>query len=1123
MTITGNHVTTLTARRIITRMALVALGFIACLWCFGWLLRPHLPDNLRQPSAAGVKAAFTARDNRLPMDQPLRIYREVDYREGADAAWWPKGESPVLAELVREGRLPPVAERVGPEPLVYEGVGGIGNYGGTWTRVAGANQIRFYLVYEMGCATLSRWSPYGEATVPHLATRIDASADYKEFTVHLRKVRWSDGHPFTADDVMFWWKDWATWQDPQTGEALGMVPELVKIRGEYGRIEKIDDHTVRYIFPHPYGMFPEYMATMRAAAWAYFPAHFLRPYHPGYGDQELIERTMKAYNFRGKRELFDYMRCPSTPGRPTLGPWMLHTYRANGPYVLVRNPYYYAVDTAGNQLPYIDRILQLEKNPQMVPLSVAAGDASMEVAEFKDYTTLMSQRQNRGYDIYHWYNAGRSDFVIQPNLNLLIDPDNPATAKKAKLLADARFRKALSHALDREAIIDAVWHGVGEPSQVAPGKPSIYYYPKLNNAAIEYSPQRANRLLDDLGLTARDSDGFRTFPDGTRMTFFMNAPQGSVSTGPAQFVVRYWRNAGIRVILRERADSLFSLEIFTRTADFYIARDDGSHSAISSKYIVPQNGWSAWAGGWGNWYYSDGMSGSPAATAAKNIRPPENHPIMRAFELFDRALGAADPEERATLFEPAMEIAAENLWTISIATPPPVPAVVQNGLKGVPQHLLYGFLDFGGLNNAYPETWYWEEPMYAPGARAELKREITTVTTRADVAGRMPAPSTVKQSQSRSAAGRLLATLVRGSVVVLLAAAVLLVIFRHPFVGRRLLIMVPTLLIISVGVFIIIQIAPGNYIDTYIQELQMQGREASRAEIQSLREMFHMDDSMPVRYLRWMGGGWFTSFKPEDKGLLQGHLGWSMASRQPVNDIVGDRILLTLAVSLGTLLFTWIVALPIGIYSAVRQYSAGDYILTFLGFVGVCVPQFLLALILIYISDSAFGIQVTGLFSPEFASQAAWNWPKVLDLLKHIWLPIIVLGVAGTAGMIRVMRANLLDELKKPYVVTARAKGVRPLRLLLKYPVRIALNPFVSGIGAIFPTLVSGGAIVAMVMSLPTIGPLMLNAVLAQDTYLAGSLLMVLSLLGVVGVLVSDLLLMAIDPRIRMGRGEKGE
>ena len=237
----------------------------------------------------------------------------------------------------------------------------------------------------------------------------------------------------------------------------------------------------------------------------------------------------------------------------------------------------------------------------------------------------------------------------------------------------------------------------------------------------------------------------------------------------------------------------------------------------------------------------------------------------------------------------------------------------------------------------------------------------------------------------------------------------------------------------------------------------------------------------------------------------------------PVNDILGDRLLLTFVISVLTILFTWVVAIPIGIYSAVRRYTLGDYALTMLGFIGMSVPPFLLALVLMWASAEYFGISVSGLFSVRYAADPAWSWGKVVDLFQHVWVAVVVLGVGSTAVMVRVMRANLLDELKKPYVVAARAKGVRPLKLLLKYPVRIALNPFVSSLGALFPALISGGAIVALVLSLPTIGPMLMLALLNEDTYFAASMLMVLSVLGAVGTLLSDLLLLWLDPRIRFG------
>jgi ABC-type dipeptide/oligopeptide/nickel transport system permease component len=333
--------------------------------------------------------------------------------------------------------------------------------------------------------------------------------------------------------------------------------------------------------------------------------------------------------------------------------------------------------------------------------------------------------------------------------------------------------------------------------------------------------------------------------------------------------------------------------------------------------------------------------------------------------------------------------------------------------------------------------------------------------------------------------------------------------------------MVPTLAMISVLSFMIIQLPPGDFLSSKIIQIQETGGAISESDIAELREMFHLDASPVEQYSRWLGLHWFTTFEAKDQGLLQGYLGRSMDSLQSVNLVMGDRLVLTVVLSLGSILLTWLLAIPIGIYSAVRQYSRTDYFFSLVGFLGMSVPSFLLAIIIMFLSAKYLGVNVTGLFSATFAAQPEWSGGKVVDLLKHVWVPVLILAVGGTAGMIRVMRGNLLDELKKPYVITAMAKGVRPLRLLMKYPVRLALNPFISSIGSVFPELVSGGAIVSLVLSLPTIGPLLLDALLMEDLYVAGSMLMVLSLLGVMGTLVSDLLLLALDPRIRMTGGAK--
>lgn len=326
------------------------------------------------------------------------------------------------------------------------------------------------------------------------------------------------------------------------------------------------------------------------------------------------------------------------------------------------------------------------------------------------------------------------------------------------------------------------------------------------------------------------------------------------------------------------------------------------------------------------------------------------------------------------------------------------------------------------------------------------------------------------------------------------------------YVIQRLLLMIPTLFLISVVTFVIIQLPPGDYLTTLVSELEAAGEKADLQKIEFLRKQYGLDQPMLMQYWIWL------------TGLLHGDLGYSFEYDRPVSAIIGERLFLTFVVSFGAILFTWLVAFPIGIYSATHQYSWGEHGLTFLGFLGLATPNFLLALVLMFVSFTWFGVSVGGLFSPEYQT-APWSWGKAVDLLTHLWIPVIVIGTSGTAGMIRRLRANLLDELRKQYVVTARAKGLPPWRILLKYPLRIALNPFVSDIGNLLPQVISGAIIVSIVLSLPTTGPMLLRALRTQDMYLAGSFLMLLASLTVVGVFLSDLALAALDPRIRQGGG----
>ena len=320
---------------------------------------------------------------------------------------------------------------------------------------------------------------------------------------------------------------------------------------------------------------------------------------------------------------------------------------------------------------------------------------------------------------------------------------------------------------------------------------------------------------------------------------------------------------------------------------------------------------------------------------------------------------------------------------------------------------------------------------------------------------------------------------------------------------HRLVLLPVLLLVFSIAVFALVQAPPGDFLTSYLSMLAASGSSVDQAQVDALRRQFGLDQPFYIQYFRWM------------QNLLRGDLGLSLEYQLPNLDLIGDYLIPTVLLALLSFVFTWLIAIPAGIYSATHLRSPLDYVITLLNYVGVATPNFMLALILMWVAFARFGISVTGLFSPDYL-QAPWSVARLADLLSHIWLPMIILGIAGTARLTRIMRANLLDELHKPYVITARAKGLSEWHLVLKYPVRVAINPLVSTIGWYLPQLFSGSLIVATVMNLPNIGPLLLHALISRDMYLAGAILLIYCFLTVVGTLLSDILLAWVDPRIRM-------
>jgi ABC-type dipeptide/oligopeptide/nickel transport system permease component/ABC-type transport system substrate-binding protein len=1020
----------------------------------------------------------------------------------------------VLTELVSEGKLPPLAERITSEPLVLAGVDGIGRYGGNWIdAVTWDSQVWDRMNRYNAGVSLVRWSPNGYPIVPHVAKSWDSSPDHRSWTFHLRPgMKWSDGHPFTADDFVYWF-EWEVLYFQQLGYPLHDDSfRLLRSGDGYGRIEAVDLETVRFDFPHPNPFFLELVAGTSVKEF-FAPRHYLEPYHPELGDRDRIREIMNRRGLSEPRQVYLDIKEEDNPEHPRLSPWIYRRYQSHAPHAFVRNPYYWAVDTNGNQLPYIDQITVEVLTPELLALKASSGGYpaifETEDLDLANYGLYMSGREAGGYEVRHYTSGQSSLWSLSPNQDLHFEPDDSVGQQKWALLNQSRFRQALSLAINREAIIRAEFYGFGEPAQIVPSPASPFHSPRLYHAFTQYDPDRAGELLDSLGLTQRDRDGYRTLPDGSPLAFFIPY-QENTSTGPLQFVIDDWAAVGVRARVRHASGGLVYALRMSATYDFFAV---GSYvdfiPVVDPKSFVPVDRFAAYAPKVGAWY--DAKLRAGYGDAQEKIDPPApDSPFREVFDLYEQAMTASSREKGIELFKQIFDRAADQLWTISIASSPPAIAVVRDDFKNVPVSGLRGNVFHTPLNLGV-ETFYFEEPDRVALDSARLKSELTH-------SGASPYLESIDQAGPDGQGGRV-AGLLKWSLGLVLVAGAVLVGFRHPYVGRRLLLFFPMLLVISIMAFIIIQIPPGNIVETRLLALEQSGTTVSQQEVERIKSTFHLDEPVVTRYLRWIGVYWFFGFSVEDRGLLQGDLGVAMIDpRRPqsVNRLVGDRLLFTIVLSLGTILFTWSLALPIGIYSAVRQYSFADYTLTFIGFIGMSVPGFLLSLLLMYWGGRFLGLDLTGLFSPEFETQETWTWGKVADLLGHIWVPLVVLGVEGTATMIRIMRGNLLDELRKPYVTTALAKGVRPFRLVVKYPVRVAINPFVSSAGSLFPELISGGAIVSVVLGLPTIGPLMLSAFLNEDVYLAGSMLVVLSLLGIVGTLVSDLLLVWLDPRIRL-------
>ena len=1081
-------------KKTLLRLLYAVLVFVGSIIALAWMTQGEVAREATEWNEAKVAEVDAWRDLTPEPGTPDSSHVPVDYPLTPEEPAYPQGESPILAELVEDGLLPPLEERVGREPAVMTGPDGTGVYGGDWLRVQVGSSPSFW--DTMASPSLLRGNYLGTDYIPHLAKDYEVSEDKTEYTFYLREgVRWSDGEPLTADDFLYWW-------EYQNRDGDGYF--AFEVGGQMGRLEKVDDYTIRFRFPLPHPTFLVYAAKNQDAF--VLPEHYLRPYDPDTGDEAKIAELMEISGAINRKSLFDQLLSLRNPELPRLTPWVPRSYRSNAPYIHVRNPYFWAVDEAGNQLPYMDRVVWNQKEQDYLPLTASQGGVTFQYRKLErdSYSILMAGREQNDYTVYHWLPQNANKFTLFINQDRRAPEGDAEAAAKRDLLRDKRFRQALSLAIDRQKIIDSEYDGLVEPAQIVPVEDSPFYSEALKTAFIEHDPERARELLDAAGLTERDGEGYRTVPGVDRLTFFINVNGEQAGWEPMSLVIQDWASVGVRAKLRIRSPALYGQERNLSNFDFGFQHASAGNPLFDPRFYIPNKESSQIGPAYGLWYQEGGPFGlEPESDRAK--APPEGSDLRKAMELMAAAQVEPELEEQVRLVKEVFALAAENIWTISISNLAPEVAVGRNDLRNVPKVAIGSYL-FNTPSNVGPEMFYLENARTGPRTAAQIRSELANPPE--SRFGAVAAEGGDLESGGSIAAGPL--------ILLLMLVGMILVGIRKPFVLRRLLIMIPTLIIISLAIFTIIQLPPGSFIETKILVLEQEGDQAAIEQIEELRESFWLDEPWIERYARWSGLYWFTSFESKDTGLLQGDFGRSMETLTNVNKMINERLLLTMAISAGTILFTWVVAFPIGVLSAVRQYSVADYTFTVIGFLGMSIPNFLLALLLSYWGSTFFNADLTGLFSAEYIGQEHWSWGKFLDLLAHIWIPIVVLGTSGTLGMIRVVRNNLLDELKKPYVVTARAKGVRPGKLLFKYPVRMALNPFISGIGGIFPALVSGGAIVAIVLSLPTVGPLLLSSLMAEDFYMAGSLLMLLSLLSILGVLFSDILLMALDPRIRM-------
>ena len=912
--------------KFIIGLTIGAFGLAMLLQLVAIMMRPDISQNTISFDTDELAAVKALHQQPIDKENPPVLYQSVDYTvDNTQQPWFPQAQSPILDDI----DLPPVAERTGSEPLVLRGIDGAHSYGGQLYLPGDG----FDMSMSMSATTLVRWSPAGEPVVPHAAKSFSVSEDGRIYEFVLRRgMRWSDGEPFTTDDIKYWYEYELLMPDAMAEKAnAALFPGNVAVRMEFDD----DKLTFRFIFEEPQGLFLYQLARSSGRLPISAPAHYLRTYHPIIGDEAVISRAMTARNSSTRNQLYKQIKHWDNPAHPRLWPWIYKTYKADPPQQVVRNPYYWAVDPHGQQLPYADAVFFEQLSSDMLGKAASEGRFSVLPRKVNDYELLMSNRQQFNYNVFRWFRADRSDATIFVNLNrrwrfpeyavvpvdqalgkpiadvladdneqILIKPETVLQADhldllteqghsevriiasvredaflkaKADLLRNKQFRRAMSLAINRQRIITAVYQDETEPAQVAPGPESAWYHPGQRHAAIAFAPDEAEQLLDDLGLVRGGSDNMRRLPDGTPLHFILNAPSW-FNPATAQFLAEDWQRVGLNISPRIRNNKLFYTEKTNLLHDFTAFTGNNEYLPIlEPRCFVPVSGESNHAIGYANWFNSGGLKNHPLSYQPRSIAPDASnetgHAILQSMHLYQQIRQEPDPSQQKILMDQILDIAAEHIWTISICQSPDYVVAVDNDLRNIPRRAFYGF-DFIAPGNMGPETWSFVDPSANLSAQSydNIQATIANPPTLAD--GTRDTTSTKQTDSDSDVVSSVLGWLI--SIAAILSVTLIAV--KHPFIARRLLIMVPTLVVISIVVFTIIQIPPGTYIDSKIMELEQQGGRASSEEVAAIREQYNLDDPVVIQYVKWSGLAWFTSFAPEDRGVLQGFLGYSMAA-----------------------------------------------------------------------------------------------------------------------------------------------------------------------------------------------------------------------------------------------------